>query len=252
VTQPKSPKPVPFGQAVEDARKEIVTQLGMGEKLSENWLIERLRFPRPTARRVIAALVKEGLLEPVKKVGARLQNVTLADMRNAMGLRFAIEAYLAERLVLIRGSADFAELTALNDTFQRMAKELARKQSIGREEAYDFLQVDHRFHAAIATAAGFPEAVPIIRTFLNKLLLFSLKPLHHGAAYTAAAAEHARILAALKDRGTPGDARRAIAQHFEEAMRRYMAMDNLFIHSGDEDEEEPGRTPQRRREAPAT
>ena len=151
-----------------------------------------------------------------------------------MGLRFAIEAYVAEHLVLIRGSADFGELVALDDKFQRMARELAKKQALGLGEAYDFLQVDHCFHAAIATAAGFPEAVPIIRTFLNKLLLFSLKPLHHGAAYTAAAAEHAQILAALKDEGTPADARRAIAHHFEEAMRRYTALDKLFFHSGEE------------------
>ena len=46
MTQPKQTKAIPFGQAVEEARKEIVTQLDMGEKLSENWLIDRLHFPR--------------------------------------------------------------------------------------------------------------------------------------------------------------------------------------------------------------
>ncbi|MEV6171922.1 GntR family transcriptional regulator [Streptomyces sp. NPDC051954] len=115
-----------------------------GAFLSEQELADRIGVSRTPIREALLLLAAEDLVELVPKRGARVAPLTGREVRELMELRGVVERYAAERLVAA-GRVPLEELRSL----------LERQRALtGAEEAREFIDVDHRFHASLVSAVG--------------------------------------------------------------------------------------------------
>lgn len=194
-------------------RGEIVGgRLRPGDRLVEADLAKRLGTSRAPVREALRQLEQEGL------VTSRPYAVT-----EVMGLS---QAEVEEVLVPIRLTIErFAFASALkeltDDDFEYLAALIAKLRAAGEANDADALaEADLRFHELVIERSGQPHCLQIWRTIEPRVRAYFRRDAPAHPAPDAVAAQHERLLTALKDRDE-----RAALETLEEHIRSYPARD---------------------------
>ncbi|WP_448951896.1 GntR family transcriptional regulator [Labrys neptuniae] len=178
-------------------REAIISfELAPGEDIDKLAICERLGVSRFPVSEALARLQAEGLVEILPQRGTRVSRIRLADVRQSMFIRRALEAQAVRSLAL---DHDDKLLPALerNLRYQQAAVEAADRRG--------FHLLDLEFHLILLDALGFARvksAVEAARANLDRVRRLLATPRRN----THTLAEHQAILAALR----AGDAEAAV------------------------------------------
>jgi GntR family transcriptional regulator, transcriptional repressor for pyruvate dehydrogenase complex len=170
-----------FEEAVEQIADKIKAgDLHTGDRLpSERELAAQMRISRPTLREAIKTLTEAGVLEVRRGqsggifVAAEL--VPRELLRSRQEIRFSeIAGVLEARRLVEPRVAQLAAVHASDDDFDAMARTIERQRELAASDDFLrhedlFLQLDLKFHLALARATRNSTIVGLMRTLLRQL-----------------------------------------------------------------------------------
>lgn len=190
-----------------------------GEFIDKGAVCERLRVSRFPVSEALGRLAAEGLVEVLPQRGTRAARIRLGEVREAMMIRRALEAMVAETAAQ---RLPEKALTALRDN-------LAAQISAGAAtDRLRFHALDLAFHEILVTGLDLPRVAMVIEASranidrVRRLLSFSRR-----LALTLD--EHRLILRAIEARD-PGRARQAMEAHLDAVSEE---LDRLSIERPD-------------------
>jgi GntR family transcriptional repressor for pyruvate dehydrogenase complex len=216
----RSPVPVRLAAAVAADIEEMIVsgQLRPGGRLpSERRLAELLGVSRGSVREAITALQVKGLVRRKPGSGTHVQprhhsaftdsivsGVALTDRETTelLDLREAIEPAIAARAAERATEADLAELRSLEAQFE----------ATGHGDLDRRIELDARFHHAIAQATQNSLLVGLVERFMNALDATRRRSAQSESRWRASKAAHARILERIAARD-PDAAEQAMCEH---------------------------------------
>ncbi len=173
-----------------------------GTRLSEAGVAGELRISRQPVRETFIKLAEDGLLEVRPQRGTMVPKISARMVEDARFIREAIEADVVKLAARTFGDT---ELAALDD----LLEEQERATTIP-----DFVELDDRFHRALAEGAGRGHAwnvVEALKAQLDRVRYLSLQQFPKDTLI----AQHAAVVEAVRNR----DAAAA-----EQAMRLHLRM----------------------------
>lgn len=212
------PQALPRGNAVarvaDRLREAIVSmELAPGEPIDKLALCDRLGVSRFPVSEALARLKEEGLVEIEPQRGTFVSRIRLADVRQNLFLRRALEAEAVMELAG-RLAPDVREALARNMRYQRAAVDAADRNG--------FHALDVEFHEMLLAALDFPrvkQAVDSARPGLDRVRRLLGSPRRNSDTL----AEHERILAGLDARDGIAAAT-AMRAHLDAVMRELDAL----------------------------
>lgn len=193
---------------VEALREAIVTlEIPPGTMLDKVALAARFGVSRFPVSEALNRLKAEGLVEIKPQSGSTVSLIRLADARENMFLRRALEGETVA-LLARRGDPDFLVEIERNLRYQRSAMEAGDRQG--------FHRLDLEFHDLLVSAAGFPRVratVEKARLALDRVRRLLGSPRRHALTF----AEHNAIVDAMR-KGDAESARAAMAAHIDSVM----------------------------------
>lgn len=195
-------------RVVEVLREAIVTlQIPPGTTLDKAALAARFGVSRFPVSEALNRLKAEGLVEIKPQSGSAISLIRLADARENMFLRRALEGETVA-LLARRRDRDFLVEVERNLRYQKSAMEADDREG--------FHRLDLEFHDLLVSAAGFPrvrENVENARLALDRVRRLLGSPRRHALTF----AEHAAIVDRLR-KGDAERARAAMAAHIDSVM----------------------------------
>jgi GntR family transcriptional regulator, transcriptional repressor for pyruvate dehydrogenase complex len=199
-----------FEEAVEQIADKVKSgELAVGERLpSERELASRMRISRPTLREAVKILVDSGVLEVRRGqsggifVASELvprellrtkSEIRVSEVAGVLEARRLLEPRVAQLAAVHAGEDDFA---AMHDIIERQ-RELAGARDFLRHEDL-FLQLDLKFHLAIARATGNSTVVALIRPLFKRLEIARDMAVHAPLVPDWVIDIHERTLAAIR------------------------------------------------------
>jgi DNA-binding GntR family transcriptional regulator len=214
-------------QALEDIRKIILDQLVPGSVVSESKLEKMLdgRYSRNRINLALIVLERDGLLDVRDSSGTYVRCISDREIKELQRARRVIEEHCVRRLARDAGhNPELAQLKLcepirLNNEM-RTRLDNANKDNVDEATISSQLaEIDLQFHAALATAAGFPT------TFREWLILtqhrFRLLAVPAGGKKSAIE-EHQKIIDGTLT-GNPAEAAEALLIHLRNARSRWLA-----------------------------
>lgn len=193
---------------VEALREAIVTlDIPPGTVLDKAALATRFGVSRFPVSEALNRLKAEGLVEIKPQSGSTVSLIRLADARENMFLRRALEGETVA-LLAKRRAPDLLVEVERNLRYQKSAMEAGDRQG--------FHRLDLEFHDLLVSAAGFPRVratVEKARLALDRVRRLLGSPRRHALTF----AEHNAIVDALRA-GDSGAARAAMAAHIDSVM----------------------------------
>ncbi|WP_082126509.1 FadR/GntR family transcriptional regulator [Allosalinactinospora lopnorensis] len=205
-----------------DQLREHVTAAGLksGDKLpSERELAERIGVSRASIKQAIVVLEVQGLVEIRHGGGTYLRTDSLSPepiatlverkrrLPDVLDAREALETKLAELAAMRRTEEDIAELDAALDS---MRTEIAAG-ALGEES-------DHRFHAAVTTAARNDLLAEFMREIAGQIAESRHESLQQPDRPQQSLGQHQRIAEAIR-RQDPEEAVAAMRAHLRTVSR---------------------------------
>jgi DNA-binding GntR family transcriptional regulator len=161
-----------------------------GERVPDAQLRETLGVSRTPVRDAMLALEQEGLVRVVPRQGYFASEVSLSDVVDAYQLRFIIEPIITGLAAARATDEDIARLDAL-----------AHAQAGASENGLaDAIQLNKRFHQAVAEVAGSPRLTRILTDLLDALGRLAMFDLQYWRTPDTWRAEHIAITAAIASR----------------------------------------------------
>ncbi|TMJ04790.1 MAG: GntR family transcriptional regulator [Alphaproteobacteria bacterium] len=196
-------------QRVQDVIRDAVVRLELppGAIIDKAALCARLGVSRFPVSEALGRLAAEGFVEVLPQRGTRVARIDLADCRQAMFIRRALETEAARA---IAPRADAALLSALEKNLG------AQERALGTDYSTRFHQLDMEMHELLLGFLGYERvrhAVEAARGSLDRARLFMCTPQRQLSTF----GEHKAIVAALKKRDAEaaGD---AMAGHLDAVM----------------------------------
>jgi GntR family transcriptional repressor for pyruvate dehydrogenase complex len=204
-----------FEEAVEQIAEKVKSgDLHVGDRLpSERELAAQMRISRPTLREAVKALVEAGVLEvrrgqaggifvasevvPRQLLHTR-QEIRFSEVAGVLEARRLIEPRVAQLAAVHASEEDFA---AMARTIERQ-RELASSDDFLRHEDL-FLQLDLKFHIAMARATRNPTIVTLMRSLLRQLEIARDMAMHAPLVPDWTIEIHERTLAAVRSADFP-------------------------------------------------
>lgn len=196
-------------QRVQEVIRDAIVRLELppGTAIDKAALCERLGVSRFPVSEALGRLAAEGFVEVLPQRGTRVARIDLADCRQAMFIRRALES---EAMRAIAPRADAALLTALDRNLHD------QEAALGNDHGGRFHQLDLELHELLLDFLGFARvrsAVEAARGSLDRARLFMCTPARQLSTY----GEHQAIVAALKRRDAP-TAVSAMENHLDAVM----------------------------------
>ena len=196
-------------QRVQDVIRDAIVRLDLppGTFLDKAALCARLGVSRFPVSEALGRLAAEGFVEILPQRGTRVARIDLADCRQAMFIRRALEA---EAMRAIAPRADAALLAALDQNLRQ------QEAVLGADYAGEFHALDLALHELLLDVLGYDRvkhAVEAARGSLDRARLFMCTPQRQLSTF----AEHRAIVAALKRHDTDA-AVRAMELHLDAVM----------------------------------
>ena len=170
-----------FEEAVEQIAEKIkMGELRVGDRLpSERALAEQMQISRPTLREAVRVLQDSGLIEVRRGSGggmfvaADFVPPELVAQRRELRIGEVGQVLEARRLLEPR-VAQLAAVHATEDDFAAMAQTIERQRELAASDDFLshedlFLQLDLKFHLALARATRNATIVGLMRTMLSQL-----------------------------------------------------------------------------------
>lgn len=191
-------------QRVQDVVRDAIVRLELppGTAIDKTALCERLGVSRFPVSEALGRLAAEGFVEILPQRGTRVARIDLADCRQAMFIRRALEA---EAMRAIAPRADAALLAALDRNLRD------QEGALGSDHGGRFHALDLELHELLLGFLGYERvkhAVEAARASLDRARLFMCTPTRQVSTFE----EHQAIVAALKKRD-PDAAVRAMESH---------------------------------------
>src|SRR5882672_6248943 len=196
-------------QRVQDLVRDAIVRLDLppGTLLDKAALCARLGVSRFPVSEALGRLAAEGFVEVMPQRGTRVARIDLADCRQAMFIRRALEA---EAMRAIAPRADAALLAALDRNLRE------QEGALGNDHGGRFHELDLELHELLLGFLGYERvrhAVEAARGSLDRARLFMCTPTRQLSTF----AEHQAILAAMKRRD-PAAAVQAMESHLDAVM----------------------------------
>ena len=196
-------------QRVQDVVRDAIVRLELppGTFLDKAALCARLGVSRFPVSEALGRLAAEGFVEVLPQRGTRVARIDLADCRQAMFIRRALEA---QAMQAVAPRADAALLAALDRNLRD------QEAALGAEHGGRFHALDLALHELLLDVLGFDrvkQAVEAARGSLDRARLFMCTPQRQVATLD----EHRAIVAALK-RHDGEAAQRAMEAHLDAVM----------------------------------
>jgi GntR family transcriptional regulator, transcriptional repressor for pyruvate dehydrogenase complex len=215
-------RPAQTRRSFEDAIEQIAEaiqagDLQVGDRLpSERSLASQMEISRPTLREAIRVLSEAGIVDVKPGPGGGMfilsDHVPLDVLSNDVAFRISEVAEVLEARRLIEPRvAQLAALRATEADFEAMERtiELQRVRPIADER---FVQLDIRFHTAIARATQNETVVGLMRALLRRLELARQSAMRSAGDLDEAVDIHVRTLAAIMS-GDPEAVEVAMDEH---------------------------------------
>jgi DNA-binding FadR family transcriptional regulator len=199
-----------FEEAVEQIAEKVKSgDLHVGDRLpSERELAARMRISRPTLREAIKVLAEAGVLEvrrgqsggifvaselvPRELLKSR-QEIRVSEVAGVLEARRLLEPRVAQLAAVHAGEDDFARMA---DLIERK-RELAARDDVLRHEDL-FLQLDLKFHLAMAQATRNPTVVSLMRSLFKRLEIARDMAVHAPPVPDWVIDVHERTLSAIR------------------------------------------------------
>jgi DNA-binding GntR family transcriptional regulator len=196
-------------QRVQDVVRDAIVRLELppGTAIDKAALCARLGVSRFPVSEALGRLAAEGFVEVLPQRGTRVARIDLADCRQAMFIRRALEA---EAIRAIVPRADAALLAALDKNLRE------QEAALGSDHGGRFHELDLELHELLLGFLGYERvkhAVEAARASLDRARLFMCTPTRQLSTF----AEHQAILAAIKRRD-PAAAVQAMESHLDAVM----------------------------------
>jgi DNA-binding GntR family transcriptional regulator len=196
-------------QRVQDVVRDAIVRLELppGTAIDKAALCARLGVSRFPVSEALGRLAAEGFVEVLPQRGTRVARIDLADCRQAMFIRRALEA---EAMRAIVPRADAVLLAALDKNLRE------QEVALGSDHGGRFHQLDLELHELLLGFLGYERvknAVEAARASLDRARLFMCTPTRQLSTF----AEHQAILAAMKRRD-PVAAVTAMESHLDAVM----------------------------------
>jgi DNA-binding GntR family transcriptional regulator len=196
-------------QRVQDVVRDAIVRLELppGTAIDKAALCARLGVSRFPVSEALGRLAAEGFVEVLPQRGTRVARIDLADCRQAMFIRRALEA---EAIRAIVPRADAALLAALDKNLRE------QEAALGSDHGGRFHELDLELHELLLGFLGYERvknAVEAARASLDRARLFMCTPMRQLSTF----AEHQAILAAMKRRD-PVAAVKAMESHLDAVM----------------------------------
>jgi len=221
MTEPERNSPYPFlpvlnrdkrggtVQHIHDVIRDAIVRLEIppGALIDKSALCERLGVSRFPVSEALGRLAEDGFVEILPQRGTRVTRINLADCREAMFIRRALEAY-AVRVIAMQGDGKL--LNAFKDNLA------AQRAAMKKDDRIAFHALDLALHDLLLDALGFERvktAVYAARAKLDRMRLFLCTPERQASTI----AEHEQILDALRARD-PAAAGQAMEEHLDMVM----------------------------------
>jgi DNA-binding GntR family transcriptional regulator len=200
--QPEKPRLA--DRVYEQIRGHIVEgDLPPGTRLIEHRLTQSLGISRTPLREALRRLEQDGLIERLDGGGLRVTELTLAGLRELMGIRAVLEGYCARLAADRITDAELAELLTAHEE----AAEAIAAQDIQR-----LVDANTRFHDGIDRASRSPRCIGMINDIRGWVLRFRADALSDESTRRRSFEEHAEILDALRRR-EPERVERLVRDH---------------------------------------
>jgi DNA-binding GntR family transcriptional regulator len=188
-------------------------KIAPGGRISVDNLVRELGVSQTPIREALSRLEAQGLVVKTHLIG-----YSAADQLN----RPRLEQLYELRLLLEPFAAAKAAINMEDDSIEaldRMAQQMKTLEAEDARAAYgQFAQRDSEFHDLIAAGSGndlVREALSNLHTHVHLFRLF-----YHSRATSEANDEHARIIAALRDRDAEAAAE-AMRSHIQQSRERF-------------------------------
>jgi DNA-binding GntR family transcriptional regulator len=194
---------------VQDVIRDAIVRLDLppGTFMDKTALCARLGVSRFPVSEALGRLAAEGFVEVLPQRGTRVARIDLADCRQAMFIRRALEA---EAMRAIAPRADGALLAALDRNLRD------QEMALGADHGGRFHALDLELHELLLDFLGYERvkhAVEAARGSLDRARLFMCTPQRQVATLD----EHRAIVAALK-RHDGDEAVRSMESHLDAVM----------------------------------
>jgi DNA-binding GntR family transcriptional regulator len=196
-------------QRVQDVIRDAIVRLDLppGTAIDKAALCAQLGVSRFPVSEALGRLAAEGFVEVLPQRGTRVARIDLADCRQAMFIRRALET---EAMRELAPRADAALLTTLETNLRHQEAALDDADSVR------FHELDLALHALLLNSLGYERvknAVETARGSLDRARLFMCTPERKLSTF----GEHRAIIAALK-RHEADAAALAMQQHLDAVM----------------------------------
>src|SRR3954468_15398833 len=196
-------------QRVQDTVRDAIVRLALppGTTIDKAALCAQLGVSRFPVSEALGRLAAEGFVEVLPQRGTRVARIDLADCRQAMFIRRALEIETA-RTVAPR--ADARLLAALDRNLRE------QEAALGADYSSRFHQLDLEMHELLLGFLGYERvkhAVEAARASLDRARMFMCTPTRQLSTF----AEHQALLAAMKCRD-PAAAVQAMESHLDAVM----------------------------------
>ena len=203
-------QPIPTRRTFEGAVEQIVQAieagtLDVGERLPpERTLAREFAISRPTVREAIRVLADSGVLKvvpgPAGGIFVESEVVPRGLIQENFRLRLSeVSGVLEARRLVEPQVAQVAAIYATDDDFARLARTIeTQRQRLDNEG--EFVDLDQRFHLAIARATRNETAIVLMRTLLRRLAIARELALRAPLQPELAISIHERTLRAIMRR----------------------------------------------------
>jgi DNA-binding GntR family transcriptional regulator len=199
---------------VAEALREAIVSMDLrpGETLDKAAICARLGVSRFPVSEALTRLEAEGLVDIQPQRGTSVALIRLADTRENLFLRKALETEVVRSLA---GQLDAATLAELKRNLRY------QKSAAGADDRSGFHALDLEFHDLLLEAVRFPRvkaAAESARLRLDRVRRLLASPRRVAVTFK----EHVRIISAL-EAGDPEEAAEAMAAHLDSVMQELQA-----------------------------
>jgi GntR family transcriptional repressor for pyruvate dehydrogenase complex len=199
-----------FEEAVEQIAEKVKSgDLHVGDRLpSERDLAAQMRISRPTLREAVKVLVEAGVLEVRRGQAGGIfvasEVVPRALLHTRQEIRFSeVAGVLEARRLLEPRVAQLAAVHASEEDFAAMARTIERQRELASSDDFLrnedlFLQLDLKFHLAMARATRNATIVSLMRSLLRQLEIARDMAMHAPLVPDWTIEIHERTLAAVR------------------------------------------------------
>ena len=189
-------RPVPhrsLPESVADKLRKLIVNGGLapGEKIDERLLCERLGVSRTPFREATRLLAAEGLVRITPRRGARVAEITLADLAETFPILGALEGLAGE--LACRRITD-AELRYLRRMQDRMV------ESHRTDDLDEYFRLNELIHRTIREIAGNTQLIEMLESVSTRVRRARYMANLYFDRWAEAIGEHEEILSALEAR----------------------------------------------------